>query len=428
MTQEMVMDGGPLRSGLRRWAGVLLMAVALAATACASTSAPKSGGKNPASGQAVRPTLAVARSCATGHPSTWMACISNHDPGFANMALSAAAIPGAHDSGTFNLDQTNFDTQDGSNCTSYLPIYASVPATIKAWGQTQTLNFTAQLNAGVRYFDFRIAYTGNAAQGWRIVHTLFSNDPLISDVQAIATWAAAHRSEVVVIDVQHLCYDNSPSLANEQALWAELLPLASVTYDPMAGPPVATATLGGITHQSGGGHNVLLMLPAYSRQTSVLLNVDHVHATFVTDPNAPHPSAGSPSVTGKSVPEAYAWASKVSPTSPAEYAAANHALAAFPSTFAPPLGSLKGSGLYQAQLIYSLSGSDIAADLSAFTHFSGLIPAPTETKSAWEVGLWSSSFNRNSVLAQWGHRLNVVVSDGVQNGGYIPAVVEQNAS
>ena len=428
MIQEMVMVGGPNRSGFRRWAGVLLMAVVLASTACASTSAPNSGGQNSASGQAVRPTLAVARSCATRHPSTWMGCITDHDPGYANMALSGTAIPGAHDSGTFNLDQTSFDTQDGSNCTNYLPIYAKVPATIKAWGQTQTLDFTAQLNAGVRYFDFRIAYTGNAAQGWRIVHTQFSHDPLISDVQAIATWAAAHRSEVVVIDVQHLCYDNSPSLANEQALWAELLPLASVTYDPTAGPSVAAATLGGITHQSGGGHNVLLMLPAYSRQTSILLNVDHVHATFVTDPNAPHPSAGSPSVAGTLVPEAYAWASKVSPSSPAEYAVANHALAAFPSTATPPLGGLKGRGLYQAQLIYSLSGSDIPADLSDFTHFSGLIPAPGETKSAWEVGLWSAPFNRNSVLAEWGHRLNVVVSDGVQYGGYVPAVVEQNAS
>jgi hypothetical protein len=428
MAQAMVMVSGPIRSGLKHRAGVLLMAVALASTACASASAPKSGGQNSASGQAVRPTVAVARSCALGHPSTWMGCITDHDPGFANMALSGTAIPGAHDSGTFNLDQTNFDTQDGSNCTSYLPIYASVPATIKAWGQTQTLDFTAQLNAGVRYFDFRIAYTGNATQGWRIVHTLFSNDPLTSDVQAIATWAAAHRSEVVVIDVQHLCYDNAPSLADEQALWAELLPLASVTYDPMDGPSVATATLGRITHQSGGGHNVLLMLPAYSRQTSVLLTVDHVHAAFVTDPNDPHPSAGSSSATGTLVPEAYAWASKVAPTGPAEYAAANHALAVFPSTIAPPLGSLKGRGLYQAQLIYSLSGSDIAADLSDFTHFSGLIPAPAETKSAWEVGLWSASFNRNSVLALWGHRLNVVVSDGVQYQGYVPAVVQQNAS
>jgi hypothetical protein len=190
----------------------------------------------------------------------------------------------------------------------------------------------------------------------------------------------------------------------------------------------AAATLGGITRQSGGGHNVLLMLPAYSRQTSVLLSVDHVHATFVTDPTAPKPSTGSSSMTGKMMTETYAWASRVSPTRPAEYVAANHALAAFPSTLAPPLGSLKGRGLYQAQLIYSLSGSDIAADLSAFTHFSGLVPAPGETRAAWEEGLWSASFNRNSVLAQWGNRLNVVVSDGIQYGGYVPVVVEQNAS
>jgi hypothetical protein len=151
MTAPTVMSRGPIRLGFRRWVGTVLVVVALASTACSTASAPHSAGQRPASGPAVRPTMATARSCATDHPSTWMGCISKHDRGFVNTALSGTAIPGAHDSGTFNLDQTSFDTQNGSNCTSYLPIYASVPATIKAWGQTQTLDFTAQLNAGVRY-------------------------------------------------------------------------------------------------------------------------------------------------------------------------------------------------------------------------------------------------------------------------------------
>jgi hypothetical protein len=159
-----------------------------------------------------------------------------------------------------------------------------------------------------------------------------------------------------------------------------------------------------------------------------------VHATFVTTPGAP-PTPGAPT---PSVPEEYAWASTVSPTGPSDYDAANRALAAFPYTTSPPLGSLRGRGLYQSQLIYSLNSSDIDADVSAFETFSGLIPdtppgsapgsAPGSTSPAWEQGLWTAPYDRNDVLARWGAKLNVVVSDGVEYGGYVPAVVEQNAA
>ncbi len=357
-----------------------------------------------------------------------MGCITADDPGFADTPLSEVAIPGAHDSGTFDLNENDFDTQSGSDCTSYSPIFTSVAGLVKQWSEAQNIDYRRQLDAGVRYFDVRIAYTGNRQQGWRIVHTQFSNDPLRSDLASIASWARAHPTEVVIVDVQHLCYDNSPTPADDAELWSEFSPLAPVSYDPDQ-QSVATATLRDITGQRGDGHNVVLMLPSSVAQPTTLLNTFHVHATFVTTPGAP-PLPGGPT---PSVPEAYAWASSVSPASASGYDAANQALEQFPTTYSPPLGSLRGQGLYQSQLIYSLNGSNIGADLSEFQQFGGLIPAlhphPATSPSlpAWELGLWTASYNRNDVLAQWGQRLNVVVSDGVQYGGYVPAVVEQNA-
>jgi hypothetical protein len=362
-----------------------------------------------------------------------MGCITAADPGFADTPLSEVAIPGAHDSGTFNLDETDFDTQSGSDCTSYSPVFASDPALVKEWSEAQNIDYTRQLDVGVRYFDVRVAYTGNQQQGWRIVHTQFSNDPLQTDMATIASWAKAHPSEVVIVDVQHLCYDNAPTTAADESLWADFSPLAPVSFEPTSGRSAATATVGDITDQRGGGHNVVLMLPSSVLDPSTLLHRYHVHATFVTTPGATsQPGAPSPSI-----PEAYAWASSVAPASSADYDAANQALEAFPLTYSPPLGSLQGSGLYQSQLIYSLNGSDIGADVKLLQTFGGLIPAkrtkgagtaPATSLPAWELGLWTASFNRNDVLAQWGHQLNVVVSDGVQYGGYVPAVVEQNAA
>jgi hypothetical protein len=383
--------------------------------------------------QGVRPSMAVAKACATSHPANWMGCVIAKDPGFANTPLSEVAIPGAHDSGTFNLSEKDFDTQSGSDCTSYSPVFAADPTLVTKWSEAQNIDYTEQLNDGVRYFDVRVAYTGNAQQGWRIVHTQFSRDPLRSDINTIASWAKQHPAEVVIVDVQHLCYDNAPNSAADTSLWSEFAPLAPVSFNPSQGHSVATATLHDITGQQGGGHNVVIMLPNSVLQPATLLDTFHVHATFVANPEESPP----PDVPSPENPEAYAWASTVSPASPSAYTSANQALEAFPSTFAPPLGSLRGKGLYQSQLIYSLNGSNISADVADFTTFGGLIPpgpsagsgaTPATALPAWELGLWTGSFTRADVLAQWGHQLNVVVSDGVQYGGYVPAVVEQNAA
>lgn len=420
--------------GIRDFGVCAAICMASCLLSCCSTARSAETTQAPArpdaAGTAVRPTAAVALGCANNHPTTWMGCITSKDPGFANMKLSEIAIPGADDSGTFNLDAADFDKQSGSSCTSYIPLFSKVSALVKRWSEAQNIDFTRQLDDGVRYFDFRLAFTGNRQLGWRIVHTQFSNDPLTQDLSAIASWAKAHPTEVVIIDVQHLCYDNSPNSADDRALWSDFSVLAPVLFDPDARASLAASTLRDITEQRGGGHNVVLMLPSSVREPAVLSTVDHIDATFVTTPGAAT-AAGMPT---PSMPEAYAWASTVSPASPAAYAAANHALEAFPTTYVPTLGSLQGSGLYQSQIIYSLSSSNVSVDASMFASFSGLIPASSGTvgessgSQPWEIGLWSSSFDRNDVIAEWGHRMNVVVSDGVEYGDYVPAVVEQNAA
>ena len=378
----------------RRLVTPLLLVVAVVAGCSATTTS------------ATSPVTTSATACGATHPATWMGCLTKADPAFPKKLLTATALPGAHDSGTFDLSQTLFDTQSGSDCTNYSSAFAADPALVTRWSTTQTLDYTGQLDAGVRYLDLRIAYTGNPATGWRLVHTQFSQDPLATDLASSAAWARAHPSDVVVADVQHLCYDNAPPAAADAQLWSDFSALAPLSF---AGA-VPTATISSITNSR---RNVVVVLPSNSLDLPALAATG-VHATLVG-------TAGSDGFAA--MPEAYAWASAVAPATPAAYPAANRALQVFPTHVDPPLGSLAGRGLFQAQLIYSLSGSNIVADIQDFTHFSGLITGA----DPWERGLWQGSFTRNQIVANWGSRLNAVVTDGVQYGGFVPAVVAVDA-
>ena len=175
---------------------------------------------------------------------------------------------------------------------------------------------------------------------------------------------------MVIVDVQHLCYDNAPYGGRRRRPLVRLLPLAPVSFDPSPNQSVATATLRDITGQRGGGHNVVVMLPSSVLEPAALLHA-YPRPCHLRHHTGCGRSAGTPS---PSVPEAYAWASdRVAPAA-SGYDSANQALEAFPTTYSPPLGSLQGQGLYQSQLIYSLNGSNIGADLSEFQTFGGLIP------------------------------------------------------
>jgi len=100
------------------------------------------------------------------------------------------------------------------------------------------------------------------------------------------------------------------------------------------------------------------------------------------------------------------------------------------------MGSLVGKGLDEAMLAYTFDPSE---QKTLFDTFGGLIQtdaasspgSASGTLAPWEEGLWaptgSRTQSRNQILATWGHRTNVVLADGVENGSYIPAVIELNA-
>lgn len=389
-----------------------------------------------------RPTVSEATSCAQDHPTTWMGCLVKADPAFGTRPISGLAIPGSANAGTFNLDLDSFDTQPGSACTDYVPQDASLGSTLGRWFETQNDAITEQLDLGVRFLDLQVAYIGdgNALKGWRVVQSQYSEVPLYDYLDQVADWAKSHRSEVVVVDLRDVCYDNQPDRADDEGLFANFATpsdvgegtttLADVAFDPgSSSRSFATDTIDQVTQQGGGGHNVVVLLPDDLRDSSVLSSRYHTKAVFTVNAGSSEASSNG------ALPVEFADA-EVAPTSAAMVEAANSELASYPLATTPKMGTLVGRGLYEANLAYSFDPSDQTALLAGF---GGLIQpyTPSGTKGvpvtlpAWEVGLWNptapGALSLTQILAGWGHRANVVLADGVEDAGFISAVIGLNA-
>ena len=428
---------GRRRSSRHVVTGVLVLG-ALLVTACGSSNANGSASVSAAD----RPTTTEVSRCATAHPASWMGCLVRVDPAFGTIPISGLALPGAHNAGTFNLDPRAFDTQQGSACTDFVPQDAALGGVSANWFETQDESITEQLDQGVRFIDLQVAYNGDGIvqRGWRVVQTLFSESPLYDYLDQVAAWAKRHPSEAVVVDFRDVCYDNRPSRAIAAGLFSNFVTpsdvgggsatLATVAFD--AGDPsrsFATTTVDQVVQQGGGGHNVVVLLPKDVPDAGVLTTRYHVRPVFTIDAGANAKESSS------ALPVAFP-VSAVAPTASSMFAAANAELAIDPTHGTPAFGSQVGTGLHEVQLAYSFDPGESTSLLATFgglvqsASASSLGAAPA-TLPPWEAGLWNPSgpgaLSRNQILLTWGHRANVVLADGVENNGYVPAVIGLNA-
>ncbi|GFO44982.1 PI-PLC X domain-containing protein 2 [Plakobranchus ocellatus] len=132
--------------------------------------------------------------------------------------LSSITMPGTHDTGAFCLDCRDKpapDAPDFVNAVSWIP---GVKKVLADWGITQSLNFQQQLEAGIRYFDLRVATYPDSRELY-LVHTLYgpSVEDMLSDVDAFLN---EHPGEIVLLDFNHF-YDMDVS--DHEALLTRLL-------------------------------------------------------------------------------------------------------------------------------------------------------------------------------------------------------------
>jgi hypothetical protein len=156
-----------------------------------------------------------------------------------------------------------------------------------------------------------------------------------------------------------------------------------------------------------------VLIPEKAQDWQVLSDTFHVDPIRTA---APGPTARGITVVEHSEP-------MVAPTGPVQFGTANTDLKSYPTSANPPLGSLQGKGLYVSKLAYELRGASPAAQSEILKSFVGLI-ASEGIYRAWMSGLWDGAFGQ--ILTSWGTATNVVVTDGVESGGFIPAVIEGN--
>jgi hypothetical protein len=208
--------------------------------------------------------------------------------------------------------------------------------------------------------------------------------------------------------------------------------LSQVAFHPArSSRPLAAESIDQIVGGGGGPHNVVVLAPDTLTDTSQLATKYHINPILTT--TAAHAPSNSTHTLLVGVAHSH-----VAPTSTAQVLIANGQLEQEPLSGRPMMGSLVRKGLYEVNLAYDFNPSAQAALLSAFGGLveSTAVPSHGPGSSVlilkpWEQELWSptqpGAISRNEILSSWGHRANVVLADGVENQGFIPAVIGLNA-
>ncbi|HHG85955.1 MAG TPA: hypothetical protein ENJ82_14505 [Bacteroidetes bacterium] len=134
--------------------------------------------------------------------SNWMAQMGDE---IAGLTLRQLVIPGTHDSGTYAINKHSDYSPDAPSFIKELEKLPILPNLIKGivagWARTQGLDWTAQLNAGIRYLDIRTCLNTDDNQMY-IVHTMYGG--LLSDlIAAVKAFATANPKEIILLDFNH---------------------------------------------------------------------------------------------------------------------------------------------------------------------------------------------------------------------------------
>ncbi|KAJ7415259.1 hypothetical protein WISP_78996 [Willisornis vidua] len=114
-------------------------------------------------------------------------------------------IKGSHDSFSFYIDEASpVGPEQPETVQNFVSVFGTVAKKLmRKWLATQTMNFTSQLGAGIRYFDLRISTKPRDPDNeLYFAHGLFSAK-VKEGLEEINAFLSEHPKEVVFLDFNH---------------------------------------------------------------------------------------------------------------------------------------------------------------------------------------------------------------------------------
>lgn len=120
-----------------------------------------------------------------------------------DIPLCHLAIPGSHDTMTFDLDATSsLEPSQPQILHTLLQVIPCIARPIiYSYSYTQDFGVSGQLDIGVRYFDLRIAhYQKDPAEILRYTHGFYTTLTVQESLSEMREWLNAHPREVLLLD------------------------------------------------------------------------------------------------------------------------------------------------------------------------------------------------------------------------------------
>ncbi|KAI7807762.1 PI-PLC X domain-containing protein 1-like [Triplophysa rosa] len=129
----------------------------------------------------------------------WM---SNLNEKFTEIPLSQLAIPGSHDAMAYSLDVDSSVLEPKKLKSLDKMFSCCLRPIVKKWGTAQDKTVSEQLEAGVRYFDLRVAGKSESSDLF-FYHGLYTIMTVKEGMTELATWLRQHTKEVVILAFSH---------------------------------------------------------------------------------------------------------------------------------------------------------------------------------------------------------------------------------
>nr|XP_046232814.1 PI-PLC X domain-containing protein 1-like [Scatophagus argus] len=148
-------------------------------------------------------TMSAENSKRSGEIKSYCDWMSQLPPGLHTIPLFDLTIPGSHDTMSYDLDINSYIVEP-DNLKRLSKIYCA-RMILRRWAITQDEPITKQLDAGVRYFDLRVARKPNDTDPTRLYfyHGLCTHTDVKTVLKVINEWAVRHPKEILILALSH---------------------------------------------------------------------------------------------------------------------------------------------------------------------------------------------------------------------------------